>query len=292
MRLQSYVSRSGVSSRRAAEEIIVSGRIKVNGEEVREKGHRLNEGDVVEMDGAPLKPDAKRIYLALNKPPGYICSAADPQGRPLALSLLPASGERLYSLGRLDFMSCGLIFFTNDGDFAAKLGHPGFGMEKEYLVEATGHIDDGVLRAFERGIEIDGEHYVARRALRHNSRTARIVLVEGKNREIRRVFSHFHLHPRSLRRVRIGCVRLGDLAEGSSRELTAEEVAALLEGKNALWAEGDRRREERAELERERAGGGQAPLAPKPSAFPLPPVRGAAPQRPAFIGKPDLREDL
>ena len=172
--------------------------------------------------------ESKKIYLALNKPSGYICSSSDPQGRPLALSLLPLEiKERLYSVGRLDFLSCGLIFFTNDGDFASRLGHPRFELEKEYVVEATGVIPDEVADAFNRGIEIEGEYYKAKSAEKTGRKIIRVVLVEGKNREIRRVFSHFHLHPARLCRVRIGSVRLGDLKQGSCRSLTQEEIGGL-----------------------------------------------------------------
>jgi 23S rRNA pseudouridine2605 synthase len=228
IRLQVFLAHAGVASRRAAEEIIAEGRVSVNGETVSVPGTKVSPGDVVLVDGEPVQAESHRHYFALNKPPGYICSSADPQGRPLALDLLPKeNGERLYNVGRLDFLSCGLIFFTNDGDFAARLGHPSSGLEKEYLVEATGHIPDETILAFEKGITIEGEYYQAKTAERTGSRVMRIVLVEGKNREIRRVFSHFHLHPARLRRIRIGPVKLGDLAEGASRPLTTRELADL-----------------------------------------------------------------
>jgi 23S rRNA pseudouridine2605 synthase len=228
IRLQVFLAHAGIASRRAAEEIIAAGRVSVNGEIVSAQGSKVFQGDVVLVDGQPVQAESRRHYFALNKPPGYICSSADPQGRPLALDLLPKENdERLYNVGRLDFMSCGLIFFTNDGDFAAKLGHPRSGLEKEYLVEATGHIPDEAIQAFKQGITIEGERYQAKAAERTGSRVMRIVLVEGKNREIRRVFSHFHLHPARLRRIRIGPVRLGDLAEGASRPLTTREVSNL-----------------------------------------------------------------
>jgi 23S rRNA pseudouridine2605 synthase len=146
----------------------------------------------------------------------------------LALSLLPSAiTERLYSVGRLDFLSCGLIFFTNDGEFASRLGHPRYELEKEYIVEATGIIPDEAVDAFNNGIEIEGEYYKAKNAGKTGRKTMRIVLVEGKNREIRRVFSYFHLHPAKLKRVRIGGVLLGDLKQGSSRPLTKDEIGGL-----------------------------------------------------------------
>ena len=179
------------------------------------------------MDGKEVNLENRRLYLALNKPAGFLCTSNDPQGRPIALDLLPQKDIRLYSVGRLDFLSCGLIFFTNDGDFASFLGHPGCGIEKEYIIEATGIIPDSVVEAFNCGITIEGVYYEAKTAERTGRKSLRIVLIEGKNREIRRVFSHFHLHPALLRRVRIGPVHLGDLKEGVSRPLTNGEITAL-----------------------------------------------------------------
>jgi len=228
IRLQVYLAHAGVASRRAAEGIIAEHRVSVNGVVVSAQGSRVFPGDTVLLDGKPVKTESRLIYLALNKPPGYICSSSDPQGRPLAISLLPDEiRERLYNVGRLDFMSCGLIIFTNDGEFASRLGHPRTEIEKEYMVEATGHIPDALIDAFEKGIDIEGEHYKAQAAVRLDSRAIRVVLVEGKNREIRRVFSHFHLHPFRLRRTRIGPVKLGELAEGESRALRKYELEAL-----------------------------------------------------------------
>jgi 23S rRNA pseudouridine2605 synthase len=235
LRLSVYLAHAGVASRRAAEGIIASGRVSVNGVIITAQGSKVLAGDAVLLDGKPIRAEAKLRYLALNKPPGYICSSSDPQGRPLALDLLPSdsrgksgeTGERLYSVGRLDFLSCGLIFFTNDGDFAARLGHPSSGLEKEYLVEASGPIPDEAARAFSEGVVIEGERYQAKIAEKTGRKQLRVVLVEGKNREIRRVFSHFHLHPVRLCRVRIGPVLLGDLPQGESRPLTEDEIKNL-----------------------------------------------------------------
>jgi 23S rRNA pseudouridine2605 synthase len=223
--LQVYLSHAGVSSRRAAEQIIAQGRVSVNGATITAQGSKVVQGDIILVDGKPVQIESRLLYIALNKPAGYICTSSDPQGRPLALSLLPSAiTERLYSIGRLDFLSCGLIFFTNDGNFANRLGHPAFSLEKEYNVEATGIIPDTVVEAFNTGITIEGVHYRAKIAEKTGRKTLRIVLVEGKNREIRRVFSHFRLHPRLLRRVRIGSVLLGNLKEGDSRPLERQEL--------------------------------------------------------------------
>jgi 23S rRNA pseudouridine2605 synthase len=231
IRLQVYLARGGLASRRGAEELIAAGRVQVNGRVISVQGEKVLPGDEVLVDGRPVQPETRRHYLVLHKPPGYICSSSDPQGRPLALELLPAGiRERLYSVGRLDLRSSGLILFTNDGDFAARVSHPSSGLEKEYLVETSGPIPDSVVTAFTRGLVVEGERYQAREIERTGHRQLRICLVEGKNREIRRVFSHFHLHPVKLHRVRIGPVKMGTLEEGASRSLNETEIAALWGG--------------------------------------------------------------
>jgi 23S rRNA pseudouridine2605 synthase len=229
IRLQVYLSHAGITSRRAAEGIITQGRVSVNGIIITSQGSKVGEGDVVLLDGKPVQLESRKLYFALNKPPGFICSSSDPQGRALALDLLPENiTERLYSVGRLDYLSCGLIFFTNDGSFASRLGHPSSELEKEYIVEATGIIPDTVIDAFNNGVTIEDVFYKAKTAERTGRKSLRIILVEGKNREIRRVFSHFHLHPSLLRRIRIAHVQLGNLSEGVSRVLTQKEVQDFL----------------------------------------------------------------
>jgi 23S rRNA pseudouridine2605 synthase len=228
VRLQVFLARAGVASRRAAENIISSGRVQVNGITITAMGVKVRNSDIILLDGKPLHAENRKLHLALNKPEGYICSSNDPQGRPLALDLLSSKyKERLYNIGRLDYLSCGLILFTNDGRFASKLSHPGCGFEKEYMVEATGYISDAVIDAFNNGITIENIYYKAKYARRTGEKSVKIILIEGKNREIRRVFSHFHLHPALLRRVRIGPVLLGDLAPAQSRSLTEPELEDL-----------------------------------------------------------------
>jgi 23S rRNA pseudouridine2605 synthase len=235
MRLQVFLAHSGVASRRASEEFIARGRVSVNGETVTTPGVKVSPGDKVCLDGKQLAVEKKLHYLALNKPPEYLCSSSDSYGRKLALDLLsPAIRERLYNVGRLDYLSSGLVLFTNDGDFAARLSHPSSGIEKEYLVESTVPIPETFMEEFTAGILIEGQWYKAVDVEQTGRKSLRIVLIEGKNREIRRVFSHFHLHPRLLRRIRIGPVALGNLAEGMARRLTAEELRLLNTGASAL----------------------------------------------------------
>jgi 23S rRNA pseudouridine2605 synthase len=228
-RLQVFLAHSGVASRRASEALIQAGRIAVNGKVIRTMGSKVFPGDRVEVDGREVRPSENFHYLLLNKPAGFICSSSDPQGRPLALELLPPLEERLYNVGRLDLRSSGMIFFTNDGEFAARLGHPRSQIEKEYLVESTVPVSDEAITEFLAGVFVEGDWYKAKRIERcgQSRRSIRIVLIEGKNREIRRVFSHFHLHAERLQRVRIGGVLLGSLPEGASRPLTKEELEGL-----------------------------------------------------------------
>jgi 23S rRNA pseudouridine2605 synthase len=227
-RLQVVLAHAGIASRRAAEKLITEGRVSVNGEIVRTQGHKVLPGDTVLLDGKPVQAESRRLYLALNKPAGYICSSFDPQGRPLALELMPPDiSERLYNVGRLDFRSSGLIIFTNDGEFAAAMGHPRSEIEKEYIVEASGLIPDSVIESFAQGLIVEEVRYQAKEIEKIGKRSLRVVLIEGKNREIRRVFSHFHLHPVRLCRIRIGPVLLGDLAEGKTRPLTGAEKNTL-----------------------------------------------------------------
>ncbi|MDR2159555.1 MAG: rRNA pseudouridine synthase [Treponema sp.] len=228
LRLQTYLAHAGIASRRSAEKLILEGRVSVNGRIITVLGEKVRQEDTVALDGRPVQPEERLLYLALHKPGGYLCSSRDPLGRPLARDLFDREiRERIYNVGRLDYLSSGLVIFTNDGDFAAGISHPSAGIEKEYLVEAAGPVPDAAVEAFLRGVTIEGVRYRAEKIERSGRRSLRIVLVEGKNRESRRVFSHFHLHPEKLHRIRIGPVQIGDLAEGASRPLTKEEMNIL-----------------------------------------------------------------
>jgi 23S rRNA pseudouridine2605 synthase len=228
IRLQTFLAHAGAASRRASERLILEGRVSVNGEVITAMGVKVSASDCIAVDGIAVSAEKKRHYLALHKPPGYICSSSDPEGRPLALDLLPLSiGERLYNIGRLDLETSGLLLFTNDGAFAAKIGHPHSGIEKEYEVSTTRPFPDEAAAAFVNGIEIDGVVFRAKTVTRLSHHSVSVVLIEGNNREIRRVCSYFHLHITRLKRVRIGNILLGTLAEGASRPLTAVEIEGL-----------------------------------------------------------------
>lgn len=229
MRLQQYMARCGVASRRASEEIIISGRVTVNGELVTTLGTKVSAKDEVCVDGKKIALEKTKRYIILNKPAGYVCSSSDEKGRPIALDLLKEKySERLYNVGRLDMFSCGLIIYTNDGDFAARLSHPSAELEKEYIVDTSTAMPRELADDFMKGVRIDGIFYKCIDARELNSHRMRIVLAEGKNREIRRVFESREVGIRSLMRIRIGCVGVGDLQYGQFRELSQDEVKALL----------------------------------------------------------------
>lgn len=227
-RLQSYLAHCGVASRRAAAQIAAEGRVKINGIVVTERGARVMSGDVVEVDGAVAALEAKKRYVLLNKPAGYVCSSADEKGRQTAADILrSAYSERLYSVGRLDMYSAGLIIFTNDGEFARRLSHPSAEVEKEYIVETSTAIPRALAADFMHGVRIDGVFYRCILATSLNARKMRIVLAEGKNKEIRKVFEAYNTGIKSLTRVRIGTVTIEGLAVGQFRNLTKTEVEGL-----------------------------------------------------------------
>ncbi len=229
MRLQQYMARCGVASRRASEKIILDGRVSVNGVSVTELGAKVSPSDSVTVDGKEIFPEEVKRYVLLNKPAGYVCSSSDEKGRPVAADLLKESfSERLYNVGRLDMFSSGVIIFTNDGDFARKLSHPSAELEKEYIVDTSVPMPRDLAESFEKGVRVDNVFYRCKNARELNSHRMRIVLVEGKNREIRRVFESREVGIKSLMRIRIGCVGVGNLQFGQYRELTRDEVSSLL----------------------------------------------------------------
>lgn len=229
IRLQAFLAHCGVASRRASEKIILDGRVSVNGQIVTELGTKVTSDDKVLVDGNPVKLEENKRYVLLNKPAGYVCSNNDEQGRDSAIDLLKeAYSERLYNVGRLDMFSSGLIIFTNDGDFAARLSHPSSELEKEYIVDSSLPLPRNLAEEFMHGVRIDGVFYKCKFAKELNSHRMQIVLIEGKNREIRRVFESRNVAIKRLVRVRIGNVEMNKLAPGSHRDLTQEEVKGLL----------------------------------------------------------------
>lgn len=229
IRLQAFLAHCGVASRRASEKIILDGRVCVNGQVVTELGTKVTSADKVEVDGKPVSLEENKRYVLLNKPAGYVCSSNDEQGRDSAIDLLKEHySERLYNVGRLDMFSSGLIIFTNDGDFAARLSHPSSELEKEYIVDSSIPLPRNLAEEFMHGVRIDGVFYKCKAAKELNSHRMQIVLIEGKNREIRRVFESRNVQIKRLVRVRIGNVEMNKLAPGAHRDLTSDEVKGLL----------------------------------------------------------------
>lgn len=229
IRLQAFIARCGIASRRSAEKLITEGRVSVNGNTVSELGTKVSLSDFVCVDGKPVALEEKKRYVLLNKPAGYVCSLSDEKGRPVAADLLKEHfKERLYNVGRLDMFSSGLLIFTNDGDFAAKLSHPSAEIEKEYVVDTSLAVPRTLSEEFKKGIRVGGIFYRCVDARQVNARRMQIVLTEGKNREIRRVFESMEIGIKQLTRVRIGNLLLEDLKPGEFRELAPSEIKNLL----------------------------------------------------------------
>ena len=235
-RLQKIISSAGLASRRQAEEWILAGRVAVNGEVVRELGAKADwDADRIEVDGKPLKR-AHRVYYLLNKPYGVITSLQDPEGRKTVADLAATAGvtERVYPVGRLDYDTEGLLLLTNDGELTQGLSHPRFEVEKEYEVDVEERPMPDLLKMLEHGVRLaDGLTAPAKTyppVIAENGYWRfRIVIHEGRNRQVRRMAESVGLTPRRLKRVRYGFLTLGDLKAGALRPLAAAEVVRLQE---------------------------------------------------------------
>ena len=232
-RLQKVLARVGYGSRRTCEDLIGQGRVTVNGE-VAILGRRVDvESDLVAVDGAPVGVLPGLVYYLLNKPAGVVTTAGDPQGRPTVLSLVPDE-PRVFSVGRLDLLTEGLLVLTNDGRFAQLLAHPSFGVEKEYLAELAGNPSPGQLRRLREGVVLDdGETTAPARVAAVSSGVIRIVIHEGRNRQVRRMCEAIGHPVVRLVRTRIGPVTDRALRPGDWRPLSAFEVRSLAEAARA-----------------------------------------------------------
>ena len=229
-RLVKFLCAAGVASRRAAGDLVKAGRIAVNGRTIREPGFRILPADTVTLDGRPVEPAGRFHYIMLNKPRGYVCTNADPHAPRKAVDLIRLDPPvRLFSAGRLDKESEGMILFSNDGDYVARLTHPRYEIRKTYLVRVTREFTEPELTRIRTGITDGGEHLRVISIAPAGNCLYRIVLNEGKKREIRRLTAAVGAPTLELRRIRIGGLALGDLPQGAFRELTPEEVALTLE---------------------------------------------------------------
>ena len=228
-RLQKLIASRGVCSRRKAEELIVAGRVTVNGIVAQLGTSADPDADTILLDGSPLPSSVENVYIMLHKPRGFVTTLSDEKGRPVVTELVDC-GKRVYPVGRLDMDSEGLLLLTNDGAFADRLMHPKREVDKTYEVWVTG-FQPGCERLLERPIVLDGYQIrppkVALLDVKGSTARLRITIHEGRNRQIRRMCDAAGVRVTRLRRIAEGPVRLGDLKKGSWRYLTAEEIEHL-----------------------------------------------------------------
>jgi pseudouridine synthase len=232
-RLQKILSQAGVASRRASEQLMLDGRVTVNGSTVRELGTKADPSiDDIRVDGRRIRPAERHRYLLLNKPKGFVTTRSDPQQRPTVMQLLDGVKEYVYPVGRLDFDTEGLLLLTNDGELAARLTHPRHEVPRVYEVRVAGVPDPRDLERLARGVTVDGRRTAEAQVRlvpgRHEGHaTLRITIAEGRNRQVRKMFDSIG-HPVDwLRRVAIGPLQDRRLRRGQWRDLTGAEVAAL-----------------------------------------------------------------
>lgn len=239
IRLQKVLSQAGIASRRAAEELIVQGRVSVNGTTVRELGTKADPAsDDIRVDGRRVKSAERHRYILLNKPRGVVTTRSDPQRRRTVLDLLRGVREYVYPVGRLDYDTEGLLLLTNDGDLAAALTHPRHGVERTYEAKVTGMPDDAAIARLRGGIPLDGRRTqpadveLVNRSRRDAHGVLRITIREGRNRQVRRMCEAVGHPVERLTRTRIGPIRDRMLKPGMWRELTGAEIAALKKKKS------------------------------------------------------------
>jgi 23S rRNA pseudouridine2605 synthase len=225
-RLQKILAQAGLGSRRACEELIAAGRVRVNGQAATLGTRADPEADTIEVDGAVVGTRQGLVHYLLNKPAGVVTTAKDPQGRPTVVDLVPPE-PRVYPVGRLDAETEGLLLLTNDGDLAHRLTHPSFGVEKEYLADVEGTPSRGALRRLREGVDLEDGPTAPARASLAGDHTLRITIHEGRNRQVRRMCEAVGHPVRRLVRVRIGPVSDRRLAPGAWRALRQAEVRAL-----------------------------------------------------------------
>lgn len=234
MRINKYIASCGVASRRKAEELIISGRVTINGELITELSTTVDETkDIVEVDGVPINQEEKKVYILLNKPEGYITTVKDQFDRPSVLDILKDVEERVYPVGRLDYETSGLLILTNDGDLTYKLTHPKHEVEKTYLAMVNGIISPEEKRRFENGLQIE-DYTTAKAKLKivkadeeKNYSVCKITIHEGRNRQVRKMCKAIGHPVRNLRRIQMGRINIRGLEVGEYRNLTEYEVKYL-----------------------------------------------------------------
>jgi 23S rRNA pseudouridine2605 synthase len=230
-RLNKLLAHAGIGSRRHCDELISAGRVKVDGVPVRELGLRVDpEAQSIAVDDVTVKGE-RTVYWLVHKPRGYLCTNRDPGGRPTAIDLIPHVEQRVYTVGRLDEASEGLLLMTNDGDLAFRLMHPRFGVDKTYLAQVAGFPTPEQLKELLKGVHL-AEGKVKAKAVKRlktqgHSTWLRVILAEGKNREIRRMLARSGHKVMRLRRIAIGPILLDKLPKGKARKLSPQELQAL-----------------------------------------------------------------
>lgn len=230
IRLNSYLSKAGIGSRRFCENLIEEGRVKINNKKVIQMGEKVEKNDVVYFDNILVEPITNSYYYLLNKPRGWVCTNSDKFAKKIARDLiLTENAHLLFNVGRLDKESEGLLLFTNDGDFSYNLTHPKKEVEKEYMVHLKTPIDKRVLIQATKGLKIKNQIYKIKSFSIESKYWINIILTEGKNREIRMILENSGMQIHRLVRVRIGNLTLGNLKLGSFRALNKAEIKSLKE---------------------------------------------------------------
>ena len=234
-RLQKVIANAGVTSRRKAEELILDGKVKVNGKVVTELGVKVDDSDAIVVNGKPLPKVDKKVYYLLNKPSGYICSLSDEKGRKVVTDLIEDKSIRVYPVGRLDYDTTGLLILTNDGDFANMLSHPSNNVEKLYRVTIDGLLTDDEIYALKDGIDIDGVKVIPtrvkikKRNLNKKTEIVEFGIVEGRNHIVKRVFDSINHPVLKLKRESYAFLNVNDLQIGQYRDLNPKEIKKLKE---------------------------------------------------------------
>jgi len=232
MRLQKYLALCSVASRRGAEQMIADGRVSVNGCVVTELGTKVEEGDVVTVDGKKIKTDSKKIYIMLNKPKGCVTTSRDERGRKTVMDYVSDIPERIYPVGRLDYNTEGLLIMSNDGDFTYSLTHPKYEKVKVYEALVSGIMLHGAADKLKRGVYIDGKKTSPAEVEviehRRNSSVVRISIHEGRNRQVRKMCEQVGHSVLTLKRISIDGIELGNLPLGKWRHLTKMEISKLM----------------------------------------------------------------
>lgn len=233
MRINKYLALCGVASRRKVEEFIINEQVKVNNKIVTNLATDIDiKNDIVTVSGERVKLTEEYVYYMLNKPKGYVCSADDDRGRKTVLDIVKDYSHRIFPVGRLDYDSEGMLILTNDGDLTQRLTHPSNEVEKKYIVKVEGSIVESELAVLRAGVVIDGERFGKCNVTLTNTdgkiSRLEVTLKEGKNREIRRMFDAIGKNVIFLKRVSIGCLKLGGLSRGEYRQLKPYEVDLLL----------------------------------------------------------------